>query len=168
MYTAMAYQKRLDQLAMDASMCRRGNCWDEAVAESTNGTIKAELLAEWTPATRSIATHPLFPYIEGSCDTNRPHPSPGHCPPIEIEFALSNKLEQRIEVVHGSRLSSFPTFPLAGGAASRMSTAPVTSRPIRLCSRSIERRPALANCPFPEAGAAPRKCVDTQQARLHP
>jgi transposase InsO family protein len=38
-YTASAYRKRIDQLGMIASMRRKGNCWDNAVAESTIGTV---------------------------------------------------------------------------------------------------------------------------------
>lgn len=42
-YTAAAYRSRLSELAMTQSMSRRGNCWDNAIAESTIGSIKVEL-----------------------------------------------------------------------------------------------------------------------------
>ena len=89
-YTASAYQKRLAELGMVASMSRKGDCWDNAVAESTIGTIKAELLADWTPPSRAIGTHALFHYIEGYYNARRRHSSLGYRSPIEVEFSLLN------------------------------------------------------------------------------
>lgn len=92
-YTAKAYQKRMEQLGMVVSMSRKGDCWDNAVAESTIGTIKAELLADWTPPTRAIATHALFRYIEGFYNPKRRHSSLGYRSPLEVEFALLNSAQ---------------------------------------------------------------------------
>jgi len=84
------YQKRLGALGIVPSMSRKGDCWDNAVAESTIGSIKAELLADWTPATRPLATQALFRYIEGLYNPRRRHSSLGYRSPLEVESSLLN------------------------------------------------------------------------------
>jgi putative transposase len=93
-YTAGDYQKRLKSLGFTVSMSRRGNCWDNAVAESTIGSVKAELLADWTPEDSSTLATALFRYIEGFYNRERLHSSIGFNAPdqIEKEFHLSQKI----------------------------------------------------------------------------
>jgi transposase InsO family protein len=87
-YTASAYQKRMDELGMVVSMSRKGNCWDNAVAESTIGTIKAELLDGPTPPTRGIVSQELFLYIEGYFNRRRRHSTLGYRTPVDVQFDL--------------------------------------------------------------------------------
>ena len=87
-YTSVAYQKRLAELGMVVSMSRRGNCWDNAVAESTIGTIKAELLQDATPPTRHSVTQELFLYIEGYYNRRRRHSTLGYRAPVDVQFDL--------------------------------------------------------------------------------
>jgi transposase InsO family protein len=89
-YTAEDYQDRMDQLGMVVSMSRKGDCWDNAVAESTIGSIKAELLADWTPPSRTTAMQALFHYIEGFYNPRRRHSSLGYCSPLAVELSLLN------------------------------------------------------------------------------
>jgi transposase InsO family protein len=42
-YTSAEYRQALAERGVVVSMSRRGNCWDNAVAESFNATLKAEL-----------------------------------------------------------------------------------------------------------------------------
>jgi putative transposase len=42
-YCAHVYQKLLRQFGMQASMSRKGNCWDNAPMESCWGSLKTEL-----------------------------------------------------------------------------------------------------------------------------
>ena len=74
-YTANSYQDRLKDLGMVVSMSRKGNCWDNAVAESTIGTIKAELLNDRTPADITELRQDLFTYIEAYYNRIRLHSS---------------------------------------------------------------------------------------------
>lgn len=93
-YTAADYRKRTRGLGMVESMSRKGNCWDNAVAESTIGTIKAELLADWVPANLAQLQQRLFPYIEGYYNRQRLHSALGYTTPVEREqerLALSTK-----------------------------------------------------------------------------
>jgi putative transposase len=93
-YTATDYRKRTRALGMVESMSRKGNCWDNAVAESTIGTIKAELLEDWVPASLGELQQRLFPYIEGYFNRQRLHSALGYTTPMEREqerLALSTK-----------------------------------------------------------------------------
>ena len=45
-------------------MSRKGNCWDNAVAESFFGTIKTELIYQHKFRTREEAKDAIFEYIE--------------------------------------------------------------------------------------------------------
>jgi putative transposase len=49
---------------LEPSMSRRGNCWDNAVAESFFGTLKVELIHERSWTTRAAAEAAITEYIE--------------------------------------------------------------------------------------------------------
>ena len=85
-YTADDYQARLRSLGMLVSMSRKGDCWDNAVAESTIGTIKSELLGELVPDDIYHVQHMLFPYIESFYNRKRLHSSLGYRTPHEAEL----------------------------------------------------------------------------------
>lgn len=55
------------------SMSRKGNCWDNAVAESFFKTLKTELVYHHNYATRSEAKLSIFEYIETFYNTVRRH-----------------------------------------------------------------------------------------------
>jgi transposase InsO family protein len=57
---------------MIQSMSRRGNCWDNAVAESTIGSIKAELF-DHVPVDIHDVQHQPFEYIESFYNRHRLH-----------------------------------------------------------------------------------------------
>lgn len=63
-YCAHAYQKMVKQFGMQASMSRRGNCYDNAPIESFWGTLKTELIHHQRFATRAQAQHAIREYIE--------------------------------------------------------------------------------------------------------
>jgi transposase InsO family protein len=67
------------------SMSRRGNCWDNAVAESFFATIKVELVHDATWATRAAARAELFEYIEVFYNGQRRHSSLGYLSPRAFE-----------------------------------------------------------------------------------
>jgi transposase InsO family protein len=56
-------------------MSRKGNCWDNAVAESFFKTLKVERVYQRTYLTRNEAKMDLFQYIEGWYNTRRIHSS---------------------------------------------------------------------------------------------
>jgi putative transposase len=63
-YCAHAYQELVGQFRMQASMSRRGNCFDNAPIESFWGTLKSELVYHRRFATREEARRAISEYIE--------------------------------------------------------------------------------------------------------
>ena len=63
-YCAHAFQKLLRQFGMQASMSRKGNCWDNAPMESCWGSLKTELVHHCRFATSEQAKREITEYIE--------------------------------------------------------------------------------------------------------
>ena len=73
---------------MIQSMSRRGNCWDNAVAESTFGSIKAELFDQ-VPVDIHDVQHQLFEYIESFYNRHRLHSTLDYITPDEKQQLLA-------------------------------------------------------------------------------
>jgi putative transposase len=84
-YASGDYQAVLADAGLVCSMSRRGNCWDNAVAESFFATIKVELVHDATWATRAAARAELFEYIEVFYNGQRRHSSLGYLSPRAFE-----------------------------------------------------------------------------------
>ena len=65
------------------SMSRRGNCWDNAVAESFFGSLKSELVHRESYKTRIEACTSVFDYIEIFYNKRRLHSALGYLTPWE-------------------------------------------------------------------------------------
>lgn len=75
------------------SMSRKGDCWDNAVAESFFKTLKSELIYRCTFTTRKQAAVAVFEYIEVWYNRKRMHSSLGYLSPEEFEkLILNNQL----------------------------------------------------------------------------
>lgn len=90
-YTSSDYQKALDISSMVCSMSRRGNCWDNAVAESFFATLKAEILYRRVPATRKEARALIFEYIESYYNRKRLHSTINNMSPAAFEAQAKNR-----------------------------------------------------------------------------
>jgi hypothetical protein len=66
-------------------MSRKGNCWDNAVAESFFKTLKTELIYHRKFVTRQEARLAVFEYIEGWYNRKRRHSALGYCTPCHLE-----------------------------------------------------------------------------------
>jgi putative transposase len=73
-------------------MSRKGNCWNNAVAESFFKTLKSELIYHQEYKTIEQAELAVFEYIEVWYNRKRLHSSLGYKTPIEIEIEF-NKLK---------------------------------------------------------------------------
>ena len=82
-YCGNAYRRALDRAGLEASMSRRGDCWDNAMAESLIKTVKTELGREFL--SRDLAQRQLFEYIEGFYNTRRLHSGLDYRTPAEVE-----------------------------------------------------------------------------------
>ncbi len=85
-YASHDYRGVLDQAGITCSMSRRGNCWDNAVAESFFGTLKVELLYELPLQTRSATRRAVADYIETFYNVRRRHSSLDYQSPVEFEL----------------------------------------------------------------------------------
>lgn len=92
-YAAGDYQELLTANAMDCSMSRVGNCWDNAVAESFFATLKRELADDADWATRDDARTAVFEYIEVWYNLQRRHSSLGYLSPVDYELHQASKRE---------------------------------------------------------------------------
>ena len=73
------------------SMSRKGNCWDNAVAESFFKTLKAEWTNGHKYQTIKQAALSVFEYIEGWYNLKRKHSALGYLSPTEYEQLLLTK-----------------------------------------------------------------------------
>ena len=83
-YTSAAYLSRLADTNIQLSMSRVGNCYDNAVAESFFGTLKAECVTTQF-ATHALARTTIFEYIEVWYNRQRLHSALGYLSPSEFE-----------------------------------------------------------------------------------
>jgi len=84
-YASSAYRLKLAEHGLEQSMSRKGNCWDNAPAESFFSTLKSELWTEAIPLTREQAHRDLFEYIEVFYNRERRHSALGYQSPARHE-----------------------------------------------------------------------------------
>jgi len=70
---------------LSPSMSRRGNCWDNAVAESFFSSLKSEKIKKRIYSTRAQAKSEIFDYIEGFYNRVRRHKHLDQLSPLEFE-----------------------------------------------------------------------------------
>jgi transposase InsO family protein len=83
-YTSADYLSLLANRKIQLSMSRVGNCYDNAVAESFFGTLKAECLTNQF-ATHIFARTTIFEYIEVWYNRQRLHSTLSYLSPVEFE-----------------------------------------------------------------------------------
>ncbi len=84
-YTNHEYQDILKSHGIISSMSRRGDCYDNAVAESFFKTIKTELTKNRKFETIEDARAAIFEYIEIFYNRKRLHSTLGYVSPVEFE-----------------------------------------------------------------------------------
>ena len=83
-YTSAEYAGVLDGLGIRQSVGRTGICYDNALAESVNGTVKVELVHRTVYATRRQAMEDIARYIELRYNRTRLHSALGYRTPQEV------------------------------------------------------------------------------------
>ena len=84
-YTSSDYRRLLAERGIVVSMSRRGNCWDNAVAESFFATLKTEMVYRRRWSTRLELRAALFEYIETFYNRRRLHSALAYRTPAEVE-----------------------------------------------------------------------------------
>lgn len=88
-YASQDYQELLRAYGLECSMSRRGDCYDNAVAESFFATLEHELLTESDFHSRAEARQAIFAFIEVWYNRQRRHSSLGYVSPVAFEAKLA-------------------------------------------------------------------------------
>lgn len=89
-YTSAQHARLAAAHGVRLSVGRRGQCWDNAVAEAFFSTIKTELLHRQPWPTHEATRQAIFEYIEGWYNTRRRHSSLGYLSPAAFEATSSH------------------------------------------------------------------------------
>lgn len=90
-YAGGAYRERLQRRGFRASMSRKGDCWDNAPAESFFATLKKELAHKARWETMAQAHDQVADYIENFYNRRRRHSTLGYLSPVEFELRAQAK-----------------------------------------------------------------------------
>jgi len=85
-YACQDFQALLNIHGIECSMSRKGDCWDNAVAESFFHTLKVELIHDRNYKTRLSARKDIFEYIEVFYNRQRRHSYLDYLSPVEFEL----------------------------------------------------------------------------------
>jgi transposase InsO family protein len=88
-YASDDYLHLLQSHGMEASMSNKGDCWDNAAAESFWATLKTELVNHEHYKTHEEARASIFEYIEVFYNRERLHSSLGYVSPDTFEASLN-------------------------------------------------------------------------------
>ena len=91
-YTAHAYQAALATHGVTCSMSRAGDCYDNALAESFFGTLKAELVHGQRWPSRRAARLDVFEWIEVFYNRQRRHSALAYWSPVGFEASRTASL----------------------------------------------------------------------------
>ena len=90
-YACGDYQKVVKRAGFLPSMSRKGDCWDNSVAESFFSTLKKELIWRSRFHTKDQARREIFDFIEVFYNRQRMHSYLGYMSPEEFEVAATAK-----------------------------------------------------------------------------
>ena len=100
-YASVEYRRLLYIGGFRQSMSRKGNCYDNAQAESFFSRFKAELVENGIFESVEVARSEAFSYIEGYYNRIRLHSGLGYKSPMQFEneLKLKNKLRSSVSIV---------------------------------------------------------------------
>ena len=87
-YCSQLFQAKIQSHGMTCSMSRKGECWDNAVAESFFHSLKTEHVYLEKFKNREEASQSIFEYIEVFYNRQRLHSTLGFCSPVEYEVGI--------------------------------------------------------------------------------
>jgi len=90
-YASRIFRRRLGRHQMRQSMSRRGDCWDNAVAESFFATLKKELVRDRAFDSHDQARSAIFEYIEVFYNRQRAHSFLSYATPNQFEDCFERK-----------------------------------------------------------------------------
>jgi len=94
-YASYSHKDLLCKHGIVQSMSRKGNCWDNAVAESFFKTLKNDLVYQTYFYTKKQAQREIFEYIEFYYNRTRSHGYLGNLSPVRFE-EINNMLQREM------------------------------------------------------------------------
>ena len=92
-YASKDYRTLIAQYKLTQSMSRRGNCWDNAVAESFFATLKKQAVQGERFMTRQETQQHIFEYIECYYNRVRRHSTNAWLSPVDYERLYQQKIK---------------------------------------------------------------------------
>jgi transposase InsO family protein len=84
-YASQQFRDLMSTFKIIQSMSRKGDCWDNSIAESFFATIKRELIDRQTWISKDQAKEAISEWIECFYNRKRRHSSIGGVSPVEFE-----------------------------------------------------------------------------------
>jgi transposase InsO family protein len=97
-YASHDYRNALKAARITCSMSRKGNCWDNAVAESFFGTLKTEFVHRHQFPDHITARTKIAQWIEAFYNRQRIHSSIGYVSPVQFEDNYWRTLNQNLPI----------------------------------------------------------------------
>ncbi len=154
-FTSREWQLFLSQHNLQVSMSRRGNCHDNAVAESFSQLLKREQIRRRTSPTRDAARQDIFEYIEMFYNPKRKHTNNGMLSPVDFE-ARQQKLNEA--GVYETRGTSVMDVSPRGLRAFRGRPASRRQRSDMVTLAHIKERQLLQSAPSPLSTGVEKRC----------
>lgn len=95
-YASNEFRRSLERYGITPSMSRKGNCYDNAAAESFIDTLKVELVHRRKFFTRAVARMLIIDFIEEFYNKNRSHSTLGFFSPAEYENLMATPQRNRV------------------------------------------------------------------------
>ena len=93
-FASSDWQRALKKYNVTPSMSRRGNCYDNAVAESFFKTLKKECVRKYIFKTREEAKRKIFEYIEMFYNSKRRHSYLNYLSPNNFEIRYYSDIQK--------------------------------------------------------------------------
>lgn len=90
-YASEEFRLVLKKYSQLQSMSRKGNCWDNAVAESFFSSFKKECIRKTVFYSKDVAKKETFSYIDDWYNAKRKHSYLGYISPLEFEIIFRTK-----------------------------------------------------------------------------
>lgn len=90
-YASNEFRDKLSEHGISQSMSRKGDCWDNAVAESFFATIKRELIYKALWINQKNVRAGIHEYIEAFYNRKRKHSTNGNLSPVDYERCFQNQ-----------------------------------------------------------------------------
>lgn len=103
-FTSREWQTFLRQCDLEPRMSRRGNCHDNAVAESFFQLLERERIGRRTYPKRDDARRDVFEYIEIFYNPKRKHTNNGMLSPIDFEIKQQKLKHEGVSETRGTSL----------------------------------------------------------------